>query len=211
MIPNGPQLAFLWRTPAFDHDDEIRERWAAVESRSLAVLKQAQARGVLSASAADWWLLQSFYALIYTAAESVQAAGPPRRPGPGADHVPARHRRVLAARPLAASAGATMSKIRQAAGFASRLYAERARIAWAGYARRDPMARLHLRPGRDDPYAIYDQIRAEHGTLMRTRLGDWATPSHRVCNLVLRDRRFGVQPIEESTAGATTRSCRSWS
>ena len=71
-----------------------------------------------------------------------------------------------------------MSTIGQAAGFASRLYAERARIAWAGYARRDPMARLHLRPGRDDPYAIYDQIRAEHGTLMRTRLGNWATPSH---------------------------------
>ena len=73
MIPNGPQLAFLWRTPAFDHDDEIRTRWAAAEDRCLAVLKQAQARGVLSASAPDWWLRQTFYALIYTAAESVQA------------------------------------------------------------------------------------------------------------------------------------------
>ena len=73
MIPNGPQLAFLWRTPAFDHDDEIRTRWAAAEERCLAVLKQAQARGVLSASAPDWWLRQTFYALIYTAAESVQA------------------------------------------------------------------------------------------------------------------------------------------
>src|SRR5579862_5787922 len=31
MIPNGPQLAFLWRTPAFDHDDEISARWAAAE------------------------------------------------------------------------------------------------------------------------------------------------------------------------------------
>jgi len=73
MIPNGPQLAFLWRTPAFDHDDEIRTRWAAAEERCLAVLKQAQARGVLSASTPDWWLRQTFYALIYTAAESVQA------------------------------------------------------------------------------------------------------------------------------------------
>lgn len=33
MIPNGPQLAFLWRTPAFDHDDEIRTRWAVAEER----------------------------------------------------------------------------------------------------------------------------------------------------------------------------------
>ena len=73
MIPNGPQLAFLWRTPAFDHDDEIKARWTAAEERCLAVLKQAQARGVLSVSAPDWWLRQAFYALIYTAAESVQA------------------------------------------------------------------------------------------------------------------------------------------
>ena len=73
MIPNGPQLAFLWRTPAFDHDDEIRARWAVAEERCLAVLKRAQALGVLSASVPDWWLRQSFYALIYTAAESVQA------------------------------------------------------------------------------------------------------------------------------------------
>jgi len=73
MIPNGPQLAFLWRTPAFDHDDEIQARWRAAEARCLAVLKQAQDRGMLSAAAADWWLLQTFYALIYTAAESVQA------------------------------------------------------------------------------------------------------------------------------------------
>ena len=78
MIPNGPQLAFLWRTPAFDHDDEIRARWAAAEERCLAVLRQAQERGVLSASAADWWLRQTFYALIYTAAESVQAGLAPR-------------------------------------------------------------------------------------------------------------------------------------
>lgn len=73
MIPNGPQLAYLWRTPAFDHDDEIRAREAAVEDRCLAVLRQAQERGILSAAAADWWLLKTLYALIYTAAESVQA------------------------------------------------------------------------------------------------------------------------------------------
>jgi AcrR family transcriptional regulator len=73
MIPNGPQLAFLWRTPAFDHDDEIKAREAAVEDRCLAVLRQARDRGILSAAAADWWLLKTLYALIYTAAESVQA------------------------------------------------------------------------------------------------------------------------------------------
>jgi len=92
-----------------------------------------------------------------------------------------------------------MSKAGQAAGFASRLYAERARTGWAAYVRRDPTARLRLRPGRDDPYAIYDQIRAR-GTLSRTWLGNWATPSHRVCNQILRDRRFGVRAIEDEHA-----------
>src|ERR1700722_5480563 len=45
MIPIGPQLAFLWRTPAFDHVPDIEERWNAVEARGLAVLKQAQRHG----------------------------------------------------------------------------------------------------------------------------------------------------------------------
>ena len=53
------------------------------------------------------------------------------------------------------------------------------------------MARLHLRPGRENPYAIYDRIRAG-GPMVKTRLGNWVTTSHRVCNLVLRDRRFGL-------------------
>jgi hypothetical protein len=47
-----------------------------------------------------------------------------------------------------------------AARFASGLYRERARIAAAGYLRRDPMSLLRLRPGRENPYAVYDQLRA---------------------------------------------------
>jgi AcrR family transcriptional regulator len=73
MIPMGQQLAFLWRTPAFDGDPEFDERWRAVETSSLAVLLRAQDRGVLAATAPDWWLLQTFYSLIYAAAESVRS------------------------------------------------------------------------------------------------------------------------------------------
>ena len=71
MIPIGPQLAFLWRTPAFDHIAELEQRWKAAETRNLAVLKRAQGRGLLTASVPDWWLLQTFYSIIYVAAESV--------------------------------------------------------------------------------------------------------------------------------------------
>jgi AcrR family transcriptional regulator len=71
MIPIGPQLEFLWRTPAFDHVVEINDRWRVVEAAGLAVLRRAQAHGVLVA-ASDYWLLQTFYSLIYVAAESIQ-------------------------------------------------------------------------------------------------------------------------------------------
>ena len=86
-----------------------------------------------------------------------------------------------------------MSDIGRAVSFASLLYRQRAATLFAGYVRRDPMAQLQLRPGRADPYAIYERMRAV-GPLFPTRLGNWASTSHRVCNLVLRDRRFGVRP-----------------
>jgi AcrR family transcriptional regulator len=71
LIPIGPQLAFLWRTPAFDRDDDIKQRWHAVENRLLGVLGRAQEKGLLAADAADWWLLETFHALIYVGAECV--------------------------------------------------------------------------------------------------------------------------------------------
>jgi cytochrome P450 len=82
----------------------------------------------------------------------------------------------------------------QALAFASSLYLHRANVAFAGYARHDPMARLQLRPGRANPYAIYDEMRTS-GTVVPTRLGNWATTSHRVSNTVLRERHFGVRPL----------------
>jgi P450-derived glycosyltransferase activator len=87
-----------------------------------------------------------------------------------------------------------MSEIGQVLAFTSQLYGQKAQIAYSGYVRRDPMARLHLRDGRANPYPIYESIR-ERGALVPTRVdGDWMTASHRVCHSVLRSRRFGVQP-----------------
>jgi cytochrome P450 len=87
-----------------------------------------------------------------------------------------------------------MGQARQAAVFAATLYRQRIAIAVAGHLRRDPMMLLHLRPGRDDPYAIYARMRRA-GPMLPTRLGNWSTTSHRLCNFVLRDRRFGVTPL----------------
>jgi cytochrome P450 len=88
-----------------------------------------------------------------------------------------------------------MARVGQAVRFASMLYRQRADLARAGYLKRDPMAQLALRPGRENPYEIYARMRAM-GTLLPTRLGNWSTTSHRVCNSVLRYRRFGVRPAE---------------
>jgi len=99
--------------------------------------------------------------------------------------------------------GVDMAQIRQALAFAYGLYRFRAEIAFQGYARRDPMALLQLRPGRDNPYAIYDRLR-KVGPLSPTRLGNWATTSHRVCNQVLRDRRFAVRPNDGPMADPAT-------
>jgi P450-derived glycosyltransferase activator len=94
-----------------------------------------------------------------------------------------------------------MVDLGQAAGFAAALYKRRLDFAYHGYLRRDPMSRLHLRIGRDDPYAIYDGLRRQ-GTLVPTRIGNYVTTSHRVCNAVLRDRRFGVR-AGDLVAGGT--------
>ncbi|PZS31285.1 MAG: cytochrome P450 [Pseudonocardiales bacterium] len=81
--------------------------------------------------------------------------------------------------------------------FASQLYQERAVTALHARAGRDPVARLRLGPGRENPYPIYEQLR-ERGPLVPTRLGNWVTTSHAVCSQVLRERRMGVRP--EGTA-----------
>ena len=83
-------------------------------------------------------------------------------------------------------------------GLAVQLYGEQARGAFDAYVRRDPFTRLRYRPGRDDPYPVYERIRAA-GTFIPTRMGNLASVDHAVCRGVLRSRRFGVQPEGETS------------
>lgn len=73
LIPIGPQLTFLWRTPALDRVEEIQDRMAAVEEPSVAALRRAQDRGVIAPGVPDWWLIQTLYSLIFAGAEAVRA------------------------------------------------------------------------------------------------------------------------------------------
>ncbi len=85
-----------------------------------------------------------------------------------------------------------MAELARTVSFAAGLYGRRLGFAFHGYVRRDPMSLLHLRPGRDDPYAIYRGM-PRFGP---TRIGNWVTTSHAICGTVLRDRHFGVRSAE---------------
>jgi cytochrome P450 len=86
-----------------------------------------------------------------------------------------------------------MSELGAAAGFAAQLYRQRAQTVLDAYVRRDTLAMLQLRPGRVNPYAIYGRLRTAPA-VQPGRYGGLVTASHRVCNAVLRDRRFGAKP-----------------
>ena len=85
-----------------------------------------------------------------------------------------------------------MSELSQTIGFAAGLYRQRATIRYQAHVQRIPLSLLETRKGREDPYAVYRRMRGD-GALAPTRRGNWVTVSHRVCDAVLRDRRFGVQ------------------
>jgi cytochrome P450 len=86
--------------------------------------------------------------------------------------------------------------------FATRLYLRRARVAYVGYVRRDPLVLLGLGPGRANPYPFYEQLRAgggfaptsPGGGFAPTRKYEWVSTSYSHCNSIVRDRRFGVVP-----------------
>lgn len=72
LLPIGPQLNFIWRTPSLDVDDEVHRVYLQLDRSLLAVLGRARSAGVLR-DLPDWWLGQSLYALVYVAWESVQS------------------------------------------------------------------------------------------------------------------------------------------
>lgn len=86
-----------------------------------------------------------------------------------------------------------MGPLTRAARFGAAIYTQRAVAGWSGYVKRDPFAQLLLRPGRRDPYAVYDRLRAQ-GPVVRTRLGNLATTGHAATSQLLRERKVGVRP-----------------
>jgi P450-derived glycosyltransferase activator len=88
-----------------------------------------------------------------------------------------------------------LTSIGPAFGLARQFYWQRTIRWYHAHVLGDPMARLRLGPGRENPYPLYEELRAA-GPMTATRFGNWATTSHSVCSQVLRDRRFGVRPAD---------------
>jgi cytochrome P450 len=91
----------------------------------------------------------------------------------------------------------TATKAIQTARFLGGMYRERARVLYWAHVRGDLFSRLILPNGHTDPYEIYEEMRAR-GPMLPTRLGNYSTTSHRLCNEVLRNRKFGVSSIDGS-------------
>ena len=72
LIPIGPQLNFIWRTPSLDVDEEVVSAYRRMDAALLGALASARQAGVLRADRPEWWLGQTLYALVYVAWESVQ-------------------------------------------------------------------------------------------------------------------------------------------
>lgn len=89
---------------------------------------------------------------------------------------------------------ATPAQLRAAARFATGLYRQRLDVWWAAR-RGDLICRRRMPSGIRDPYPIYEQMR-RRGPILPTRLGNWSTTSHALCNQVLRSRSFGVAPLD---------------
>jgi len=85
-----------------------------------------------------------------------------------------------------------MSNVKAQLSFVREILYFRGFMLYHGYLHRDPLARLHLRAGHQDPYPLYREIAAQ-GPISRTPMGNFQTVSHQVVNDVLRDRRFGVE------------------
>lgn len=96
---------------------------------------------------------------------------------------------------------ADAAALRQLANFTAELYRAKVVLGYQGYRKGDELALLMLHPGRDNPYPLYERLRAK-GPLVRSRVGPWVTTSHRTCNTILRDRQFGVVLEGQTGEGA---------
>jgi AcrR family transcriptional regulator len=71
LIPVGPQLAFLFRSPSLDAEPSVGKRMDDLDDLIVAAVEGAQREGVLRQDRPVWWFVSSLYALVYVAWEGI--------------------------------------------------------------------------------------------------------------------------------------------
>jgi len=88
---------------------------------------------------------------------------------------------------------------RQKLRFVRDFYSYRLRLYGHGYLGRDPVALIQLRTGIEDPYPLYEQIRAR-GPLVRTAMNGMVTVDHDLSDQILRSRMYSAATKEAREA-----------
>lgn len=71
LIPLGPQLDFMWRTPALDHDEALGLLAARYKQGFHRIVTAARETGAVSTDLADWWVAQMVESVVYVAWQKV--------------------------------------------------------------------------------------------------------------------------------------------
>ncbi|WP_433264010.1 TetR/AcrR family transcriptional regulator [Actinosynnema sp. CS-041913] len=73
LVPMGPRLEFLLRFPGLEQDPRVAARLARMDQPLLEFVKTGQDHGRLRADLPTWWVLDTLYAVVYSAWESIAA------------------------------------------------------------------------------------------------------------------------------------------
>ncbi|AKU15263.1 cytochrome P450 [Luteipulveratus mongoliensis] len=83
-------------------------------------------------------------------------------------------------------------ELRLARSFATELYVAKARRQYDARIRKHPVARVGLAPWHDNPYPLYDEVRARGAITQGMQRGYWVSATHDVCKQALKSRAFGT-------------------
>lgn len=73
LIPVGPQLDFIWRTPAFDEDPDMVAGFTRMGHALDAILGRAIASGTIREGVREHWLSQVVQSVCYVAWQEIDA------------------------------------------------------------------------------------------------------------------------------------------
>ena len=83
LLDHGALLAFFFRQPAVDEDEDLMRRQSAeLDEPIVGQVRAAREAGAMRSDSPEWWAASAVYALVYVAWEGMQRGGLARRDAP---------------------------------------------------------------------------------------------------------------------------------